>query len=78
MVVGNSPAERYWMDVVQREVKPRLANSIELIFYSELPFEEILKKVASLPPHSAIFYQQVAVDGAGVVYGRQGAVEAHR
>jgi signal transduction histidine kinase/predicted RNA-binding Zn ribbon-like protein len=69
MVVGNSPAERFWMDVVQKEVKPRLANKVALIFYNELPFEEILKKVASLPPHSAIFYQQVAVDGAGVVYG---------
>ena len=69
MVVGNSRAERFWMDVVQREVKPRLANKVELIFYNELPFEEILKRVASLPPHSAIFYQQVAVDGAGVVYG---------
>ena len=67
MVVGNSRAERFWMDVVQREVKPLLANKVELIFYDELPFEEILNKVASL--HSAIFYQQVAVDGAGVVYG---------
>jgi hypothetical protein len=52
----------------QREVKPRLPNKVELIFYNKLPFEEILKQVASLPPHSAIFYQQVAVDGAGVVY----------
>jgi signal transduction histidine kinase len=69
IVSGNSPAERFWMDVVQREVKPRLANKVELIFYNELPFEEILKEVASLPPHSAIFYRQLAVDGAGVVYG---------
>jgi hypothetical protein len=40
-----------------------------VIFYNERPFEEILKEVASLPPHSAIFFQQLAVDGAGVVYG---------
>ena len=40
-----------------------------MIFYGEQPFEEILKEVASLPPHSAIFYQQLAVDGAGAVYG---------
>ena len=69
MVVGNSPAERFWIDVVQREVKPWLANKVEVIFYNELPFEEILKQVASLPPNSAIFYQQLAVDGAGVPYG---------
>ena len=66
MVVGSSPSEGYWMDVVKREVKPRLANKVELVFYNELPFDEILKHVACLPPHSAIFYQQVAVDGAGV------------
>jgi signal transduction histidine kinase len=69
IVVGNSPNERFWMDVTQREVKPRLANKVELIFYNELPFDEILKQVASLPPHSAIFYQQMAVDSAGAVYG---------
>ena len=28
-----------------------------------------MKEVAGLPPHSAIFYQQPLVDGAGVVYG---------
>ena len=40
-----------------------------MIFYGEQPLEEILKEVASLPPHTAIFYQQLAVDGAGAVYG---------
>ncbi len=68
MVVGSSPAEGFWMDMVQREVKPRLGNKVELVFYNDLPFEEILKRVGSLPPHSAIFYQQVAVDGSGVTY----------
>ena len=29
----------------------------------------ILKDVASLPPHSAIFFQQLWTDGAGAVYG---------
>ena len=40
-----------------------------MIFYGEQPLAEILKNVASLPPHTAIFYQQLAVDGAGAVYG---------
>jgi signal transduction histidine kinase len=69
VVVGNSPNEQFWTGVTQREVKPRLANKVELIFYNELPFEAILKEIANLPPHSAIFYQQMAVDSAGVVYG---------
>ena len=40
-----------------------------MIFYGEQPFADILKAVATLPPHTAIFYQQLAVDGAGAVYG---------
>ena len=69
IIVGKAPNERFWMDVVQQEVKPRLANKVELIFYNELSFDEILKQVAILPPHSAIYYQQLLVDGAGVVRG---------
>ena len=69
VIIGNSPAERFWTGEVQRELKPLLENKVELIFYNERPFEEILKEVAGLPPHSAIFYQQMMVDGAGAVYG---------
>ena len=55
---------------MQRELKPLLEKSkVKLIFYNERPFEEILKEVASLPPHSAIFFQQLNVDGVGAVYG---------
>ena len=46
-----------------------LENKVELIFYNERTFEEILREVASLPPHSAILFQALAVDGAGGVYG---------
>ena len=48
---------------------PLLGNKVELIFYGEQPFGEILKQVASLPPHTAIFFLQLAVDGAGAIYG---------
>ena len=69
MIIGNSPNERFWAGEQQRILGPLLENRVELIFYNERPFEEILKEVASLPPHSAIFFQQLAVDGAGAVYG---------
>jgi signal transduction histidine kinase len=69
IIIGNSPPERFWAGEMHRVLGPLLANRVELIFYGEQPFEEILKAVASLPPHSAIFYQQLAVDGAGAVYG---------
>ena len=69
IIIGNSPNERFWVGEQQRILGPLLENKVELIFYNERPFEEILKEVASLPPHSAIFFQQLAVDGAGAVYG---------
>ena len=69
IIVGNSPNERFWAAEQQRTLGPLLESRVELIFCNDRPFEEILKEVASLPPHSAIFYEQLAVDGAGVVYG---------
>jgi signal transduction histidine kinase len=70
VIIGNSPAERFWTGVVQRELRSLLEKrNVHLIFYNERPFEEILKAVASLPPYSAIFFQQMMVDGASAVYG---------
>jgi signal transduction histidine kinase len=69
IIIGNSPAERFWVADLKRILGPLLANKVELIFYNERPFEDILKGVARLPPHSAILFGQLLVDGAGAVYG---------
>jgi signal transduction histidine kinase len=69
IIIGNSPNERFWVEEQQRILGPLLKNKVDLIFYNERPFEEILKGLASLPPHSAIFFQQLWVDGAGAIYG---------
>jgi signal transduction histidine kinase len=69
IITGNSPNERFWVGEQQRIWGPLLKNKMQLIFYNDRPFEETLKEVASLPPHSAIFYQQLWVDSAGAVYG---------
>ncbi len=69
VIIGKSPNERFWTGEQKRVWGPLLANRAELLFYNDRPFEEILKEVANLPPHSAIFFQQLVVDGAGAVYG---------
>jgi signal transduction histidine kinase len=69
IIIGNSPNERFWVEEQQRILGPLLKNKVELIFYNERSFAEILKEVASLPLHSAILFQQLWVDGAGAVYG---------
>ena len=75
IILGNSPNERFWVDEQKRILGPLLKNKVELIYYNERPFGAILKEVASLPPHSAIFYEQIAVDGAGVGYGDKEPLE---
>jgi signal transduction histidine kinase len=70
LIIGKSPNERFWVGEQKRILGPLLEkNKVELILYNERPFGEILKEVARLPPHTAIFFQQLAVDGAGAVYG---------
>ena len=64
---GFSANERFWLGEVRRELSP-LAGRIELNWYNELSLKEILKEVANLPPHSAIYWGLMNVDAAGDVY----------
>ena len=45
-----------------------LTNRIKLSWTDELPFEELLKQASALPPHTAIFWELMIVDAAGVVH----------
>src|SRR5262249_54540987 len=67
VVNGNSPNEKFWFEEIRREAR-RFANRITFTWYNELSFEEILKRAAALPPHSAIFWHLMNVDAAGVVH----------
>jgi signal transduction histidine kinase len=67
VVIGSSPNELFWRDEMQRELK-QLETRIEIRFYDQFSLEDILKQTVTLPPHSAIFWNQMAVDGAGVAH----------
>ena len=67
MVVGASPLEKFWIDEVKRDLKP-LGDRVGLVWYSDLPFEEILKRAAKLPPDTVLFWGLMTVDAAGIVY----------
>ena len=77
LINGNSPTERFWAGEMQRVLGPLLEKKVELIFYGERSFAETLKAVASLPPHSAIFFQQLQCGRRRCRLWRQGAIEAH-
>jgi len=74
VVIGNSPNERLWADEMRKELKP-LRERVNILFYGDLSFEDILKHAASLPPNSAIWWNQPQVDGAGSVHEGERALK---
>ena len=67
VVIGASPLEEFWLEELKREVKP-FENRVTLVWYEDLSFEEILKRASMLPPHTALFWHLMSVDGAGVAH----------
>ena len=67
VVVGTSPIERFWKEAIAKEVEP-LANRVKLSWTDDLSFEALLKHASALPPQSAIFWELMIVDAAGVVH----------
>jgi hypothetical protein len=67
VVVGTSPIEQFWREEIRKDLMP-LTDRITFTFWDNLPFEGILKHAAALPPHSAILWEAMIVDVAGVVH----------
>jgi signal transduction histidine kinase len=67
IVLGTSPIEKFWRAEIAKESQP-LESRVGFRWYDEMSFEQILKDAASLPPDSAIFWELMLVDAAGVVH----------
>ena len=74
VVSGYSPNERFWLEEIRREVRP-LESRVAFTWTSHLSFGEILKHASELPPHSAIFWHTLYVDGAGVAHEGDSALK---
>jgi signal transduction histidine kinase len=66
IVNGTSPIERYWTEQIRRDLAP-LIGRVELKWYDDLPFNDILKETEHLPRHSAIFLALMNVDAEGIM-----------
>jgi signal transduction histidine kinase len=66
-VIGTSPIEAFWKEEIEKESNP-FKDRIKFTWYDSLSFEEILKHAADLPPGSAIFWELMIVDAAGIVH----------
>jgi signal transduction histidine kinase len=65
VVVGASHLERVWVQEMKRTFQ-RFDGRVTFSWGSELSFEEMLTRSASLPEHSAILYAILALDAKGV------------
>jgi hypothetical protein len=64
-VVGGSPLERFWTQEFRRTANA-FADRLTFEWFNDLTFEDMLKRVSSLPPRSAIYYVDLRMDAAGV------------
>ncbi len=77
VVVGTSPIEKFWREEIEKEAKP-LADRVAFAWTDHLSFNDLLKHAATLPPRSAIFWELMIVDAAGVVHdGDTGLTKLH-
>ena len=67
VVIGNSPGERFWLEVLRKEFA-QFTDRLSFFWSNDLSFKDILKHAAALPPHSPIYWHQMNVSGAGVVH----------
>src|SRR5205823_544783 len=67
VVVGTSPIEQFWMKEIGKAVRT-LTDRVSFTWTNNLSFDDLLKHAAALPPHSAIFWELMIVDAAGVVH----------
>jgi signal transduction histidine kinase len=74
VVLGSSPLSRVWLEETQREFS-RFFDRARFTWTNEWSLEEMEKRLATLPPRSAIFFGELGVDGAGVPHTGYNALE---
>jgi signal transduction histidine kinase len=77
VVIGNSPIEKYWLEQVRDALEP-FTSRVHFTWFNELSFDEMLERVAVLPPRSAIFFALLSVDAAGVPHEQGKAIDSLR
>jgi signal transduction histidine kinase len=70
VVLGDSRLERFWLDELRRNFQP-LTDRLTVTWFNGLSFAEMLKHVAALPEHSAIFYVLLSVDANGFSHSEE-------
>jgi hypothetical protein len=58
VVIGATPLEQFWTDVLRREYQP-FTNRVSFTWFNDLSFDQMLQRSAKLPPRSFMLLHPV-------------------
>ena len=70
VVIGDAPIEKFWVNEFLHAFRP-FEGRAKSVFMNDLSFGEIQKRVAALPPASAIYFGDLVIDAQGVPYRQE-------
>ena len=73
VVIGTSPIEKYWLGQLQ-EAFQSFRGRVAFTWFNELSLADMVKRVETLPPRSAVYFFLLAIDAAGVPHEEQKAL----
>ena len=74
VVLGASPLERYWTIEFRRAFEP-FTNRVSFTWFNDLTFDQMLERVAKLPPRSFILLGLLLRDASGVTHNQDEALQ---
>jgi signal transduction histidine kinase len=74
VVLGASPLERYWTVEFRRAFEP-FTNRVSFTWFNDLTFDQMLERVAKLPPRSFILMGLLLRDASGVTHNQDDALQ---
>jgi PAS domain S-box-containing protein len=74
VILGSSALEKFWIDECRREFAD-FSSRINFTYLNDKPFEEMKRRVATLPPKSAVFFGLLVVDAAGTLFDPAEAIK---
>ena len=74
VVIGATPLERYWTEQFRRAFQPFM-DRVTFTWLNDLSFDEMLQRVASLPPRSFVLLGLLLRDASGVTHNQMEALQ---
>jgi PAS domain S-box-containing protein len=74
VVIGATPLERFWTDQFRRAFQP-FTDRVTFTWFNDLSFDQMLERVASMPPRSFILLGLLLRDASGVTHNQDEALQ---